>query len=69
MVGESRGGVQGQEEEVLDDDGGARDEGCSKGRVFLEAGPGEVDIEQEQENSQTDNGALERMLLARHGRG
>lgn len=39
--------VQGQEEQVLHDDRGARDEGCCEGGVLFEAGPGQVDVEEE----------------------
>lgn len=40
MVRECCGGVERQEEEVLDDDWGARDEGRCEGGVFLETRPG-----------------------------
>lgn len=46
VVRESRSGVQGQEEEVLNDDRSARDEGSSEGGVFFQPSPGEVDVEQ-----------------------
>jgi hypothetical protein len=55
VVRESCGCVQGKEEEILDDDGGARYEGCGEGRVLLQAGPGEIDIEKEEEDSQANN--------------
>jgi len=46
VVRQSRGKVQGQEEEVLHDDRGAGYKSCCERRVFLQAGPGEVDIEE-----------------------
>lgn len=46
MVRECSGSVEREEEEVLDDDGGARDECRCKGGVFLEASPGEIDVEE-----------------------
>lgn len=48
MVRERGGSVECQEEEVLEDDWGARDEGRREGRVFLEASPGEIDVEEEE---------------------
>lgn len=47
--------VEGQEEEVLDDDWGAREERRGKGGVFFETGPGEVDVEEEEEHAQSND--------------
>lgn len=55
MVRESRSCVEGQEEEILYDDGGAGYEGRREGGVFLQAGPGEVDIEEEKEDPQAND--------------
>ena len=46
MVRQSSHSVECQEEEILHDDGGARDERDLEGGIFLKTGPCEVDIEQ-----------------------
>lgn len=51
--------VQGQEEEVLHDNWGARDEGCRERGVLFEAGPGQVDIKEKKEDSQADDRTLD----------
>lgn len=58
MVRERCEGVQRQEEKVLDDDRGTGEEvGCYR-CGSLDSCPGQVDIEEEQENTETNNGAL-----------
>jgi len=47
--------VQSQEEEVLHDDRGARDEGCGERWVLFEAGPGQINIEKEKKNAQAND--------------
>lgn len=55
VVGESRSGVQGQEEEVLDDDRSARNESSCEGGVFFEPSPGKVDVEQQEQDAQAND--------------
>lgn len=59
MVRECSGSVEREEEEVLDDNGGARDECRRKGGVFLETSPGEIDVEEEEQNSEANDRSLE----------
>lgn len=61
---ESCGGVQAQKEQVLDDDGSARKEGRGKRWVLLDTRPGQVNIEQKQQNAETNDGSLEAISLA-----
>jgi hypothetical protein len=56
--------VQSQEEEILDNDWSARDKGCSERWVIFEAGPGQVDVEEEKKDSQTDDRPLHLLQLA-----
>lgn len=47
--------IETQEEEILNDDGGAGDKGSGqRGRLF-EACPGQIDVEEEKEDAETDN--------------
>lgn len=58
MMCERCGGVQAEEKEILNDNGSAREKGCCEGWVFLDAGPGEIDVEEQEKDSQPDNGPL-----------
>lgn len=55
MVCQRCRGVERQEEEVLDDDWGARKERRGEGRVFFETGPAEVDVEEEEEDAESND--------------
>lgn len=58
VVGQCREGVQAQEKQVLDDDGGAQEKGGTERWGFFETRPGQVDVKQQEENPQAKNGTL-----------
>lgn len=60
MVRERRDGIEAQKKEVLKDNRRMGEEAGVHGWGFLDARPSEIDIEEEEEDTQTDNGALHR---------
>lgn len=60
MVRERRDGIETQEKEVLKDNRRMGEEAGVHGWRLLDASPGEIDVEEEKEDTQTDNGALVR---------
>lgn len=47
--------VEGEEEEVLYDDRGTGEEGRCEGGVLFEAGPGQVDVEEEEKDAEAND--------------